>query len=183
MKNSIFIGTSLDGYIADKYGGLDYLHAIPNPTNDDMGYHSFISSIDAIIMGRTTFETVCSFDGEWPYQVPVFVLSNTLTEIPAAQKGKAYLAKGLLTEVLAEIRNQEFQNLYVDGGKTIQSFLQEDLIDEMIITSIPILLGGGFSLFGELTSPMLFKCVETKILVDAIVQSRFIRVREKNTHC
>jgi dihydrofolate reductase len=55
MKNSIFIGTSLDGYIADKYGGLDYLHAIPNPTNDDMGYHSFISSIDAIIMGRTTF--------------------------------------------------------------------------------------------------------------------------------
>jgi dihydrofolate reductase len=163
MKNSIFIGTSLDGYIADKYGGLDYLHAIPNPTNDDMGYHSFISSIDAIIMGRTTFETVCSFDGEWPYQVPVFVLSNTLTEIPSAQKGKAYLAKGSLTE---------------DGGKTIQSFLQEDLIDEMIITSIPILLGGGFSLFGELTSPMLFKCVKTTILVDAIVQSRFIRERE-----
>jgi dihydrofolate reductase len=85
----------------------------------------------------------------------VFVLSNTLTEIPSAQKGKAYLAKGRLTEVLAEIRNQEFHNLYVDGGKTIQSFLQEDLIDQMIITSIPILLGGGFSLFGELSSPML----------------------------
>ena len=178
MKNSIFIGTSLDGYIADKEGGLDYLHGIPNHTHDDMGYHSFISGIDAIIMGRTTFETICSFDGDWPYEVPVFVLSNTLMEIPSAQKGKAYLAKGPLTEVLAEIRSQDFYNLYIDGGKTIQSFLQEDVIDEMIITSIPILLGGGFSLFGELTNPMLFKCVETKILVDAIVQSRFMRVRE-----
>ncbi len=178
VKNSVFIATSLDGYIADKEGGIDYLNSIPNPKGDDMGYSQFIARIDAIVMGRTTFETVCSFDMEWPYTIPVFVLSNRLTEIPAPYKGKAYLAKGPLTEVLSGINEQGFNKLYIDGGKTIQSFLQEDLIDEMVITTIPVLLGGGFSLFGELANPLPFKCVETTVLLDAAVQSRFMRTKE-----
>jgi len=178
MKNSIFIATSLDGYIADKNGGIDYLHSIPNPDGDDMGYSNFIAGIDAIVMGRTTFETVCSFDIDWPYTIPVFVLSNTLTEIPEPYKGKAYLARGPLTEVLASIHEQGFHNLYIDGGKTIQSFLQEDLIDEMIITTIPTLLGGGFPLFGDLINPLQFKCAETNLLLKAVVQSRFVRVKQ-----
>jgi dihydrofolate reductase len=140
-----------------------------------MGYGNFIASIDAIIMGRITFETVCSFDVDWPYDIPVFVLSNTLTEIPASYKGKAYLAKGPLTEVLAGINEQGFHILYIDGGKTIQSFLQEDLIDEMIITTVPILLGSGFSLFGELTESVLFRSVETKIYLDSISQNRYLK--------
>lgn len=177
ITNRIFIATSLDGYIADQNGNIDYLHSIPNPNSDDMGYSKFISGVDAIVMGRTTFETVCSFDIDWPYTIPVFVLSNTLSEIPQPYKGKAYLAKGPLTEVLAGIREQDFNNLYIDGGKTIQSFLQEDLIDEMIITTIPTLLGSGFSLFGELTNPLQYKCVETTVLLDAAVQSRYMRVR------
>ena len=67
-KNSVFIATSLDGYIADKNGGIDWLHSIPNPDNIDMGYENFISKIDALVMGRVTFETVCGFDMDWPYQ-------------------------------------------------------------------------------------------------------------------
>ena len=92
-KNSVFIATSLDGYIADKNGGIDWLHSIPNPENDDMGYVEFNNEIDALVMGRTTFETVLGFDVEWPYDKPVFVLSNKLKEIPESHKGKAFLVK------------------------------------------------------------------------------------------
>ncbi len=74
-KNRLFIATSIDGYIADKDGGLDWLNSIPNPDNIDMGYGEFTSQIDALVMGRITFETVCGFDIDWPYQKPVFVLT------------------------------------------------------------------------------------------------------------
>jgi dihydrofolate reductase len=176
-KNSIFIATSIDGYIADSKGGIDWLHSIPNPDLDDMGYEAFMSTVDAMIMGRTTFETVCSFDIDWPYSVPVFVLSNKLSEIPDPYKGKAYLAKGPLNEVIAGINDQDFHNLYIDGGKTIQSFLQEDLIDEMVITTIPILLGGGISLFGDMPNFLEFECTDTKHFIEKVAQSKYVRLR------
>jgi dihydrofolate reductase len=81
-KNLVFIAKSLDGYIADKDGGIDWLHSIPNPDQIDMGYNKFIDRIDAIVMGRKTYETVCGFDIPWPYTKPVFVVSNTLKEVP-----------------------------------------------------------------------------------------------------
>ena len=77
MTNIVYIATSLDGYIADKDGGLDWLNSIPNPENVDLGFANFMERIDALVMGRATFETVCGFDVEWPYPKPVFVLSNT----------------------------------------------------------------------------------------------------------
>jgi dihydrofolate reductase len=76
MSNIVFIATSIDGYIADKDGGLDWLHATPNPDNHDLGYADLMSRIDALVMGRKTFDTVCGFDCDWPYSKPVFVLSN-----------------------------------------------------------------------------------------------------------
>ena len=78
MSNIVFIATSLDGYIADKDGELDWLQSIPNPENLDMGWVDFIERIDAVVMGRNTFDMVCSFDCDWPYSKPVFVLSNSL---------------------------------------------------------------------------------------------------------
>jgi len=81
-KNSVFIATSLDGYIADKTGAVDWLDLIPNPKQDDMGYFKFIKDIDALVMGRSSFETVLGFDVDWPYTVPVFVLSNSLNKVP-----------------------------------------------------------------------------------------------------
>ena len=139
-KNKVFIATSLDGYIADKDGGIDWLHSIPNPDNIDMGYEEFTSQIDALVMGRTTFETVCGFDMDWPYQKPVFVLSNSMTSIPTDYQDKAELVKGTLKEILERIYKKRCYRLYIDGGKTIHSFLKEDLIDEMTITIIPTLL-------------------------------------------
>ena len=176
-KNKVFIATSLDGYIADKNGGIDWLHAIPNPDNDDMGYSAFMSEIDALVMGRTTFETVCGFDMDWPYQKPVFVLSNSLKNVPKEYEGKAEIVKGSLKEILAKIENKGCNKLYIDGGKTIQSFLREDLIDEITITVIPYLLGGGTSLFSEHPDRLAFECVESTIYLDKVVQNKFVRKR------
>lgn len=176
-SNKVFIATSLDGFIADKNGGLDWLHSVPNPDNLDMGYNEFTSQIDALVMGRTTFETVCGFDIDWPYKKPVFVLSNTLTEIPDKFKPHAELVKGSLTEILDQIHKKGFYSLYIDGGSTIQGFLKEDLIDSMTITIIPKLLGGGFPLFGDLPSILNFECVDSKVYSNKIVQNTFKRLR------
>ncbi len=177
MKNKVFIATSLDGYIADEHGGIDWLHSIPNPNNDDMGYVNFTNGIDALVMGRTTFETVCGFDVDWPYQKPVFVLSNSLDRVHTAYKDKVELVKGPLTEVLEKIHKKGYHNLYIDGGRTIQSFLKEDLIDEMTITIIPYLLGAGIPLFNKLPERLGFECIETKIYLAKVVQNSFVRKR------
>jgi len=177
MKNKVFIATSLDGYIADEGGDIDWLHSIPNPDGDDMGYAAFMSNIDALVMGRTTFETVCGFDIDWPYSKPVFVLSNKLTVIPDEYRGKVFLVKGNLSDIIREIHRQGYHNLYIDGGATIQGFLKEDLIDEITITLIPYVLGGGISLFGELPDRLIFECVASKIYLDSIVQNVFVRKR------
>ncbi|MCJ2376964.1 dihydrofolate reductase family protein [Vibrio sp. ZSDZ34] len=177
MSNIVFIATSLDGYIADKNGGLDWLHAIPNPEGNDMGFSEHFARIDALVMGRNTLDMVLSFDIEWPYSKPVFVLSNSMSEVPTGYEGKVFLLNGPLDEVLAHIHKKGFNKLYIDGGVTIQNFLKEDLIDEMIITTIPVLLGGGASLFGELEAPLDFKCVKSTRFLDTIVQNHFIRSR------
>ncbi len=176
MNNRVFIATSLDGYIADKNGGIDWLQSIPNPGGTDMGYSSFMDDIDALLMGRTTFETVCSFDIPWPYSKPVYVLSNTLKEVPENLKGKVQIVNGPLKKILSSLEAKGIKDLYIDGGTTIQSFLQEDLIDDLIITTIPILLGGGSSLFGELGHPLNFACFETQIFLNRVVQCRYRRL-------
>lgn len=176
-KNKVFIATSLDGYIADKNGRIDWLNSIPNPDNDDMGYVEFSNGIDALVMGRTTFETVIGFDVPWPYTKPVFVLSNKLKEIPESHKDKAFLVKGTLTEILGQIHGRGYEILYIDGGTTIRNFLKEDLIDEMVLTTIPILLGGGSSLFTELPNEQKYELIETKTYVNQIIQNRYKRKR------
>jgi len=176
-KNKVFIATSIDGYIADKNGGIDWLHSIPNPGNIDMGYGEFISKIDAHVMGRTTFETVREFDMDWPFTKPVFLLSNSMTTIPEKYEGKIDLVRGDLNEIVEAIHNKGCYNLYIDGGRTIQSFLKKDLIDEITITTIPYLLGGGIPLFADLPNKLYFECVESKIFLDKVAQNRYIRKR------
>lgn len=176
-KNIVFIAKSLDGYIAGKNGELDWLHAIPNPENNDMGYTALMEEIDAIVMGRTTFETVCGFGIEWPYSKQVFVLSNTLKEIPEELNQKVSLTNGTPQEILNKIHKKGYFKLYIDGGRTIQDFLKADLIDELRITTIPILLGGGFSLFGDLPKPMELEHIESKVFLNQIVQDCYRRKR------
>ena len=176
-KNKVFIAKSLDGYIAGKNGEIDWLHSTPNPDNNDMGFVKFMDGIDAILMGRLTFELVCSFDVAWPYPRPVFVWSSQLSSIPEKFQDKAILVNGNIQKVLATIHRKGHQQLCIDGGTTIQSFSKEDLIDELIITTIPILLGGGSSLFGDLEKPLNFEHVASQVFLDQLVQDHYRRTR------
>jgi len=177
-RNKVFIARSLDGYIADKNGGLDWLNTVPNPDHLDLGYNKFIENVDALVMGRSTFDTVCSFDMDWPYKIPVFVLSSTIESLPLKLKDKAEILNGTLKEILDKIHKKGYTQLYIDGGNTVQNFLKEDLIDELIITTIPILLGGGTPLFGELPEEMAFEHVNSTLYLDAVVQDTYRRKRD-----
>mgnify|MGYP001813881528 CR=1 FL=1 len=174
MSNIVYIATSLDGFIADKKGGLEWLSAVSNPTADDLGYKDFLGNIDAILMGRITYETVLEFGIGWPYKKPVFVLSNTLKKVPVELTDKVQIVNGQLKTIIAELNCKGFDNLYIDGGKTVQSFLYKGLVDEIIITIIPILLGGGASLFGELPNHIQLKLKKSQVFLDSIVQNHYL---------
>ncbi|WP_103070871.1 dihydrofolate reductase family protein [Aquimarina sediminis] len=176
-RNSVFIATSLDGFIADKNGKIDWLNDIPNPDKSDLGFNKFITKIDAIIMGRKTFETVCGFDIDWPYKIPVFVLSNSLKQILKDYKDKAYLVKGSIKEIINKINEKGYYNLYIDGGTTVQSFLKEDVIDDLIITTIPIILGEGVPLFNVLNDKLDFELISSEVYINQLVQSHYRRKR------
>ncbi|WP_108649310.1 dihydrofolate reductase family protein [Dongshaea marina] len=177
MTNFVYIATSLDGYIADRDGGLDWLHSIPNPEQSDFGWADFIAGIDAIVMGRNTFETVCGFAVPWPYSVPVFVLSHSLNSLPEEYRDRAQLISGSLCDVMTALKQQGFNKLYIDGGKTIQGFMRQDLIDELIVTQIPIVLGAGIPLYGELPTAQRYELVRSEVMLGAMVKNHYRRLR------
>lgn len=176
MSNIVYIATSLDGFIATSDGGIEWLKEIPNPEQSDYGWADFMSGIDTILMGRNTFEKVLTF-GVWPYEKPVFVMTDSLTKLPEVIIGKAEIIKGTLNEIIDQLKQRGFTNIYVDGGKVIQSFLAEDLIDEMIITKVPILLGKGIPLFGEQEQSRMFRHINTEIYNNSLVKNHYVRER------
>lgn len=175
MKNAVFIATSLDGFIADAEGGVGWLETVPNPEGDDVGYLAFTAEIDALLMGRHSFETVLGFGVDWPYTMPVFVLSSTMTRVPEGYADKVQLVSGSPEAILQEIHDQGYYNLWIDGGRTIQSFLRAGLVDELIITTIPVLLGGGIPLFGALPKPLELELVKSDVYLNALVQRHYRR--------
>ncbi|MFC1769723.1 dihydrofolate reductase family protein [Nitrospirota bacterium] len=175
MANYVYIAASLDGYIAAPDGGIDWLMEIPIPEGDN-NFAEFMSKIDALVMGRNTFEMVVSF-GEWIYDKPVFVLSNTLTSVPENLAGKAEPISGELSSVVEQLNSRGYKNLYIDGGKTIQSFMEADMIDHLFVTRVSLLLGDGIPLFGTLSKSMKFKHVQTEVLTEDLVQGHYVRDR------
>ena len=176
LVNIVYIATSLDGYIATKDGGIDWLHEAPNPTGEDFGFSKFMDGIDALIMGRKTYETVLSFDTEWPYKKKVFVLSRSLKDVDIALKGKAEIINGEIKEIISRLNEKGYKNLYIDGGETVQSFLEESLIDELIITKIPIILGSGIPLFTEFKASQKFEHIETSEF-SGMVKSHYKKIK------
>ncbi len=173
--NIVYIATSLDGYIADEHGGVEWLQMVPNPQKDDLGFSDFMSEVDAILMGRKTYETVLSMNTPWPYNKPLFVYSSTITTVPKELQDKVFIIEGAPKTVIETLNKKGYQRIYVDGGKSVQSFLQEELIDELIISTIPVLLGRGVPLFGDLPHPQEFQLISSKIVLNEIVVSRYQR--------
>lgn len=176
-KNIVFIAKSLDGFIAGKKNELDWLEVVPNPKHNDLGFDALMNEIDAIVMGKTTFETVLGFGGEWPYEKHLFVLSTSLKKVPEKLKENVTLLSGTVQEIITTIHAKGFYSLYIDGGKTVQNFLKEDLIDELRMTTIPVLLGEGIPLFDALPKLVEFSHVKTEVFLGQLVQSHYSRKR------
>ncbi|PKL84236.1 MAG: diacylglycerol kinase [Ignavibacteriae bacterium HGW-Ignavibacteriae-3] len=176
MPNIVYIATSIDGFIAKKDGGIDWLFEVPNPDGSDFGFSGFINNIDAIVMGRNTFELALRF-GDWPYNKPVFVLSKTVKSVPNNLEDKVEILNQNPHAIVKELNSRKYFNLYIDGGKTIQEFLKHELIDEIIITRIPILLGEGIPLFDVLNKEQKYEHIKTDIFNNALVKSHYRKLR------
>ena len=170
MKASVFIATSLDGFIARADGGLDWL---PPGGGEPHGYDEFIATVDALVIGRNTFETVLTFD-EWPYgEKPVFVLS-TRPLAPAPAGAVVERMSGDPAEIVSQLAARGVRHAYVDGGITIQRFLRAGLIQRLVITRIPVLIGAGIPLFGATERDILLEHVATRQYESGLVQSEYV---------
>jgi len=175
MKTIVYIGTSLDGFIAREDGDIDWLTQFANEEAIH-SYEAFIKRIDAIIIGRGTFEKVLGFP-YWPYQKKVFLLSTTMQQVPEHVKEKVTLISMPPGELLKHLSREGFSGIYVDGGKVIQGFLKEDLIDELIISKVPVLIGNGIPLFGYLDTDLRFEHIQTESCSNGLVRSHYERKR------
>ncbi|GAB3415982.1 dihydrofolate reductase family protein [Massilia agilis] len=173
----VFIAISLDGFIARPNGDIGWLLQRDDPA-EDHGYTDFIADKDVIVMGRGSFETVAAFD-PWPYELPVIVLSRQLTgtAVPAHLEGKVRFCALAPQELMEEQARQGVRRIYVDGGQVVQSFLKDRLIDDMVITTVPVLIGSGRSLFGELAQDVDLELVASRSFPSGLVQSTYRVVR------
>jgi dihydrofolate reductase len=178
IKCSVFIATSRDGFIARQDGSIDWLTGSGSPENsEDYGYKTFFDSIDTLVMGRNTFAQVLTF-GDWPYRdKKVVVLSSRSQQLPGHLAGKVEFISGSPDEIVRQLADGGARHLYIDGGKTIQGFLRAGLIDEMIITTLPVLIGQGLPLFGRLERDIHLEHLETCVFPSGIIQSRYKLVK------
>jgi dihydrofolate reductase len=170
VKASVFIATSVDGFIARPNGELDWL---PAGGGEEHGYTAFMAAIDAIVIGRNTYDIVLSFD-TWPYpDKPVFVLSSRTISLPPSGAVVEQM-KGDPKEIVSQLAARGIGHIYVDGGITIQRFLLARLIQRLIITRIPVLLGEGIPLFGPLQGDIHLQHVDTRQYASGLVQSEYV---------
>lgn len=172
---SVFIATSLDGFIAREDGGLDWLDQANAglAPGEDCGYSEFMASVDALVMGRHTFEKVLGFP-EWPYaDKPVWVLSRTLQTLPTGLPLSVRLLNATPAEVCEQAAAQGWQRLYVDGGLTLQAFLAAGCLSDLTVTVIPVLLGRGRRLFGDAGHDVGLTHVATKAYPFGFVQNTY----------
>lgn len=165
-KCSVFIATSVDGFIARNDGAIDWLmkaNTLVSP-DEDCGYKAFISTVDGLVMGRHTFEKVLSF-ATWPYgDLPVVVMSSQTLEIPSHLKNSVSTSFETPTELVKRLTQKGYKHLYIDGGITIQHFIAENLISDLTVTLTPVLIGSGRSLYGPVAQDIELEHIETKCI-------------------
>lgn len=175
MSASVFIATSLDGFIARLDGGLDWLPPIgeAGSPDGDYGYGDFMATVDALVMGRRTYDVALSF-GSWFYgEMRVVVLTNRAAEPPPGHASTVEFMSGDPRDIATCLEDDGAEHLYVDGGTTIQAWLSAGLVHRLIITRIPVLLGDGIPLFGPLAEDVPLTHVETRAFSNGLVQSEY----------
>ena len=171
MKCSVFIATSIDGYVARQNGGLDWL---PPDGGEPHGYTEFMATVDGIVIGRKTFETVLAFNA-WPYgEKLVVVLSSNFSKFSAPKGAICEFMAGKPQEIVARLETRGLRHLYVDGGVTIQDFFEAGLIQHLTITRVPVLLGSGIPLFGHLSRDIHLKHIATRSYPSGLVTSEYV---------
>lgn len=171
---SAFVATSLDGFIARPGGEIDWLDALRAvvPDGEDCGFAAYMARVDALVMGRVTFEQVCTFD-PWPYgSTHVYVLSRSLDTIEVPRNAHASLHACDPAMLVEQAGRDGRKSLYIDGGLTIRSFIDAGLLDEITITTVPVLLGAGRPLFGTAAAVPL-ALLETRAWPFGFVQCRY----------
>ena len=172
LKATVYIATTLDGFIARENGDIDWLPTEAD-SGEDYGYAAFMQTVDALIMGRNTFEKVLTF-GDWPYsKKPVVVLSSQTVGIPAHLADSVEWMTGATPDIVARLAARGYRHLYIDGGVTVQRFLEAGLIHRLIISRIPVLIGRGIPLFGPLRQDVTLRHIETRHYPNGIVQSEY----------
>lgn len=170
MIASVFVGTSVDGFIARTNGTFDFL---PADGGEPHGYSEFFASVDALVLGRKTFETVLAFP-EWPYgDKKIIVLSSRQLDLSKAPSGRVEQMRGSPREIVAQLEARGVGHIYVDGGVTVQRFLREGLIQQLIITRVPVLIGEGIPLFGALPKDVRLEHVRTETYPSGLVKTEY----------
>ena len=170
MTVSVFVGTSVDGFIARPNGDIDFL---PAGGGEPHGFDEFMASVDALVIGRKTFEKVLTFE-TWPYgDKRVVVLSSRPVDLSTARGGFVEQMAGPPAEIVSKLAASGAHNLYIDGGITIQRFLRAGLVERLIITRVPVLIGDGIPLFGALTRDLLLRHVATQHYPSGLVKSEY----------
>ena len=172
MTVSVFVGASVDGFTARPHGELDFL---PDGGGEPHGYTEFMATVDALVIGRNTFETVMAFE-KWPYEDKrVVILSSRPVDLSAAvaSGGVVEQMSGTPAEIVSRLAARGFHHLYVDGGITIQGFLRAGQVQRLIVTRVPVLIGEGTPLFGILTAEIRLQHVATRHYPSGLVQSEY----------
>lgn len=182
MKCSVYIATSVDGFIAKPNGNVDWLHTAGNLEADmgteDMGFKAYMNSVDCMIMGRKCMEMISNMNltpEQWFYgNMRIIVLSNTVQEAPNNLKGKVEMYSGDLNSLVATLDKAGYKHAYIDGGTTIQSFINLQLINEITITRIPVLLGEGIPLFGKTFKDIKLEKAKANPYANDFVQVKYL---------
>lgn len=169
---SVFIATSVDGFIARSNGDLDWLPSPEGNDGEDFGYGSFMQTVDTIVMGRGTYEKVLTF-GAWPYGKHKVIVLTTRPVPAPPESANVDTMSGDPREIVRALAESGAKSLYVDGGVTIQRFLDAGLIQRLILTRVPVLLGEGLPLFGRLRHDVNLVHVDTRYWPNGLVQSEY----------
>jgi dihydrofolate reductase len=164
------VGTSLDGFIARRNSDFDFL---PEGGGEPHGYEEFMASVDVLVIGRNTYEKVMTLES-WPYAGKrVVVLSSRQLDIPSVRGEQIEAMSGTPREIVGRLEATGATHAYIDGGITVQGFLRDRLIQRLVITRVPVLIGEGIPLFGSLPQDIRLRHLQTTTYLTGLVKSEY----------